>query len=150
VSRKLSRRTFLGQLGGVTAASLTAGVAGVPSLRSLNPAVADAAEMAPTAAQDRRWHRGLPTHPAYPAGLAAIAGACATVLKAFFSESFIISNPVVASADGLSLIPYKGTDLTVGGKLNKLASNIALGRNTAGVHWRSDGIKESSCWGAMY
>jgi hypothetical protein len=27
----------------------------------------------------------------------------------------------------------------VGGELNKLASNIALGRDIAGVHWRSDG-----------
>jgi hypothetical protein len=25
--------------------------------------------------------------------------------------------------------------------LNKLASNIAFGRDTAGVHWRSDGIE---------
>jgi hypothetical protein len=25
--------------------------------------------------------------------------------------------------------------------LNKLAANIALGRDTAGVHWRSDGIE---------
>jgi hypothetical protein len=31
--------------------------------------------------------------------------------------------------------------LTVGGELNKLAANIALGRDTAGVHWRSDGIE---------
>ena len=28
--------------------------------------------------------------------------------------------------------------MTVGGELNKLAANIALGRNIAGVHWRSD------------
>jgi hypothetical protein len=28
--------------------------------------------------------------------------------------------------------------LTVGGELNKLAANISLGRNAAGVHWRSD------------
>lgn len=70
-----------------------------------------------------------------------IAGACVTVLKAFFNESFIIPNPVVASADGLSLALYKGSNLTVGGELNKLAANIALGRNTAGVHWRSDGIE---------
>jgi hypothetical protein len=28
--------------------------------------------------------------------------------------------------------------LTVGGELNKLASNVAIGRNIAGVHWRSD------------
>ncbi len=26
----------------------------------------------------------------------------------------------------------------MGGELNKLASNIATGRNIAGVHWRSD------------
>jgi hypothetical protein len=26
----------------------------------------------------------------------------------------------------------------VGGELNKLAANIAIGRNAAGVHWRSD------------
>ncbi|MBI3303169.1 MAG: vanadium-dependent haloperoxidase, partial [Deltaproteobacteria bacterium] len=87
------------------------------------------------------YPEGCPTHPAYPAGHAAIAGACATVLKAFFKESFVIPNPVMASPDGLSLVPYKGNDLTVGGELNKLASNIALGRNTAGVHWRSDGIE---------
>jgi hypothetical protein len=43
--------------------------------------------------------------------------------------------------DGLALVPYKGVDLTVGGELSKLASNIALGRNTAGVHWRSDGVE---------
>jgi membrane-associated phospholipid phosphatase len=87
------------------------------------------------------YPQGCPTHPAYPAGHAAIAGACATVLKAFFNEAFVIPNPVLASPDGLSLLPYKGTDLTVGGELNKLASNIALGRNTAGVHWRSDSIE---------
>jgi hypothetical protein len=31
--------------------------------------------------------------------------------------------------------------LTVGGELNKLAGNFALGRDFAGVHWRSDGIE---------
>ncbi|HEX9665971.1 MAG TPA: phosphoesterase, partial [Thermodesulfobacteriota bacterium] len=34
--------------------------------------------------------------------------------------------------------PYTGPDLTVGGELNKLAANIAIGRNFAGIHWRSD------------
>eukprot|EP00964_Phaeocystis_antarctica_P021127 scaffold11695_cov70-Phaeocystis_antarctica.AAC.4 len=37
---------------------------------------------------------------------------------------------------------YKGADkgdLTIVGELNKLASNAALGRNFAGVHFRSDG-----------
>jgi len=80
------------------------------------------------------YPEGCPTHPAYPAGHAAIAGACATVLKAFFSEAFVIPEPVVASSDGLSLIRYKGSTLTVGSELNKLASNIALGRDAAGVH----------------
>ena len=28
--------------------------------------------------------------------------------------------------------------LTVGGELDKLAANVAFGRNIAGVHWRSD------------
>jgi membrane-associated phospholipid phosphatase len=81
---------------------------------------------------------GSPTHPSYGAGHATVAGACVTILKAFFDESFIIPDPVAASADGLSLVPYNGRDLTVGGELNKLASNVAVGRNIAGVHWRSD------------
>ena len=77
-------------------------------------------------------------HPSYPAGHAAIAGACTTVLKAFFDESFIMLDPMVASDDGQSLVRYQGRELTVGGELNKLASNIAMGRNTAGIHWRTD------------
>lgn len=87
------------------------------------------------------YPEGCPTHPAYPAGHACIAGTGITVLKAFFNEDFIIPNPVEAKTDGLSIKPYKATPLTIGGELNKLASNIALGRDTAGVHWRSDGIE---------
>lgn len=85
------------------------------------------------------YAEGCPTHSSYPAAHAVVAGACATMLKAFFKESFIIPNPVVASADGLSLLPYAGPSLTVGGELNKLATNTGLGRNAAGVHYRSDG-----------
>jgi hypothetical protein len=81
---------------------------------------------------------GCPTHPSYTAGHATVAGACVTILKAMFDERFVIPNPVVPTADGLSLEPYSGPPLTVGGELNKLASNIATGRNLAGVHWRSD------------
>ncbi len=84
---------------------------------------------------------GSPLHPSYPAGHAAIAGACTTILKAFFNESFILPEPVQASADGLMLIPYTGPALTLGGELNKLASNVSLGRDTAGLHYRSDGIE---------
>jgi membrane-associated phospholipid phosphatase len=85
---------------------------------------------------------GCPTHPSYSAGHATVAGACVTILKAQFDESFVIQNSVVPSADGLSLEPYRGSaTLTVGGELNKLASNIATGRNLAGVHWRSDALE---------
>jgi hypothetical protein len=94
------------------------------------------------------YPEGSPLHPSYPAGHPAIAGACVTVLKAFFKESFLISNPVQATADGLTLLPLSGVvgqpitlsgpRLTIGGELNKLAANIGFGRNFAGVHWRSD------------
>jgi hypothetical protein len=87
------------------------------------------------------YAEGCPTHPSYPAGHAVVAGACATVLKAFFDESFEIHRPVEAAADGLSLLPYRGPELNVGGELNKLAANIAMGRNAGGVHWRSDAIE---------
>ncbi|HEX8275244.1 MAG TPA: vanadium-dependent haloperoxidase [Longimicrobiaceae bacterium] len=87
------------------------------------------------------YPEGAPTHPAYGAGHATLSGACATILKAFLDEGKAIENPVVASADGLSLLPYGGPDaaqMTVGGEINKLAGNIALFRDAAGVHWRSD------------
>jgi hypothetical protein len=92
-----------------------------------------------TALLPQAYPEGCPTHPSYPAGHAVIAGACATVLKACLDESHVLPEPVVASADGLTLQPWKGADLTVGGELDKLAANTALGRNFAGLHWRSDG-----------
>jgi hypothetical protein len=81
---------------------------------------------------------GSPTHPSYTAGHATVAGACVTILKAFFDESAVIPNPKMPADDGFSLLSYTGPALTVGGELNKLASNVANGRNIAGVHWRSD------------
>ena len=87
------------------------------------------------------YPEGNPQHPSYGEGHGVIAGACVTALKAFFNESFVMPNPVVASDDGQSLLPYTGFDagqITVGGELNKLANNVALGRDMAGVHWRSD------------
>jgi hypothetical protein len=84
---------------------------------------------------------GSPAHPAYPSGHATVSGACATVLKALFDESFVIPNPVESNDDGTALDPWIGADLTFGGEIDKLAANIALGRDTAGVHWRSDGIQ---------
>jgi membrane-associated phospholipid phosphatase len=87
------------------------------------------------------YPEGSPSHPAYPAGHAAFAGAGATMLKAFYNEAFLVPSPVVASADGTTLVPYAAGPLTVGNELNKLASNIAVGRDASGVHWRSDGAE---------
>jgi membrane-associated phospholipid phosphatase len=87
------------------------------------------------------YPEGSPTHPAYPAGHAAFAGAGATILKAFFDETFVVPAPVVATPDGSALLPYAGGALTVGNELNKLASNIAVPRDAAGVHWRTDALE---------
>jgi hypothetical protein len=84
------------------------------------------------------YPEGSPTHPSYPAAHATIAGACATVLKAFFNEDFETPDPVQAASDGLSLDPWRGPGLKLGNEIDKLASNISFGRDAAGVHYRSD------------
>jgi len=101
---------------------------------------------------------GSPQHPSYAQGHATMAGACATILKAAVDGSvpyqslpneITLTGPVfagsttivAASSDGLSLVPYTGSDadqITVNGEINKLASNIGMARNFAGIHWRSD------------
>ncbi|HYW10042.1 MAG TPA: hypothetical protein VE913_23955, partial [Longimicrobium sp.] len=61
--------------------------------------------------------------------------------KAFFNENAQVESPRIPNAAGTALLPYTGPgagSLTVGGELNKLAGNISLFRNGAGVHWRSD------------
>ena len=63
------------------------------------------------------------------------------VLKAMFNPGFVIPDPVVPTDDGLSLLPYKGKPATVSGELNKLAFNMAFGRDTALVHFRRDEIE---------
>ena len=87
---------------------------------------------------------GCPAHPSYAEAHSSGAGASITALKWLFDESFVIPNPVVATDDGQSLIAYTESDagqMTVGGELNKLASNIALGRDIEAVHWRSDAVE---------
>src|ERR1700682_2170670 len=85
---------------------------------------------------------GSPTHPSYPTGHGVVAGACITILKFFFDGNFVIPNPLVPTHDGLSLLPYEGSDrdqITVNGELNKLAHNVTFGHGIhAGIHWRSD------------
>jgi len=136
VHRRLRPEEFGGRVHNV----LT-GAANYPINRELldSQAVAEVFEKFGSYLLPQAYAEGCPTHSAYPAGHACVAGAGATMLKAFFKESFIIPNPVVASADGLELLPYTGPLLTVGGEINKLATNVGLGRNAAGVHYRSDG-----------
>ncbi|MBZ5597995.1 MAG: vanadium-dependent haloperoxidase [Acidobacteriia bacterium] len=85
---------------------------------------------------------GSPTHPSYPTGHGTVAGACITFLKFFFDQNYVIPNPMVPTNDGLSLVPYTGSDagqITVGGELNKLAHNVSFGHGIhAGIHWRQD------------
>lgn len=85
---------------------------------------------------------GSPTHPSYPTGHGTVGGACVTFLKFFFDGSYVIPNPLVPTSDGLSLVPYTGSDagqINVNGELNKLAHNVSYGHGIhAGIHWRSD------------
>ncbi len=83
------------------------------------------------------WPEGAPLHPAYPAAHAATAGAMVTVLKAYYAEEWVLPDAVAPSPDGRELQPAD-EPLTVGGELDKLAWNLALGRAFAGVQWRSD------------
>lgn len=99
---------------------------------------------------------GSPTHPAYGAGHATVAGACVTVLKAFF-EMFeadgVTERPwpwAVFQSDFAASNQNEGGELeelaaagtshgyTVQGELDKLAMNIANARNMAGVHYYTD------------
>jgi hypothetical protein len=82
---------------------------------------------------------GSPVFSAYPGGGAGVAAVAVTVLKAFFDESRTIANPVQPDpGDPTRLVPYTGPPLTVGGELNKLGMNFAMGRNWTGIHWWSD------------
>ncbi|MHC4377661.1 MAG: vanadium-dependent haloperoxidase, partial [Planctomycetota bacterium] len=108
---------------------------------------------------------GSPMHPAYGAGHATVAGACVTILKAFFDHHQPLAVAIPkggkeASADtayapkldkstqDATLEPKPVLDrdgnpaqLTVEGELNKLASNISIGRDWAGVHYFTDYIE---------
>lgn len=106
---------------------------------------------------------GSPMHPTYGAGHATVAGACTTIVKAFFDTGTVlgtngkegdcnegkvgfyrnISKPVcfepsAESACKVLEAKYPQCPLTLEGELNKLAANIAIGRNMAGVHYFSD------------
>lgn len=84
------------------------------------------------------YPEGCPLHPSYPAGHATIAGACSVVLKACFDSSMLLPGCVEPSPDGLSVRSCSNYSPTVGDEINKLAFNIAMGRDWAGIHYRSD------------
>lgn len=82
---------------------------------------------------------GSPMHPSYGAGHATVAGACVTILKAFFDHGYVLPQPYVNTTDGTSLQSVDHSlALTVEGELNKLAANISIGRDWAGVHFFTD------------
>lgn len=80
---------------------------------------------------------GSPVHPAYGSGHSTYIGAGVTMIKAFYRD-FPIRNPQVPTPDGLALVPYTDGPLMMFDELDKLTSNIGMGRLFAGVHWRSD------------
>ncbi|MET0387926.1 MAG: twin-arginine translocation pathway signal protein, partial [Polyangiales bacterium] len=82
---------------------------------------------------------GAPNHGSYPGGASENTAINTTLLKAFYDENYVIPDPVQPDpSDPTKLIPYVGPPLTIGGELNKLATNLGQGRNWLGVHWRSD------------
>ncbi|CAM9199332.1 unnamed protein product [Choristocarpus tenellus] len=78
--------------------------------------------------------QGSPTHPSYPAGHSVNSGAATTVLKAFLGPNGknCVDSPAYISDCGLERFPLEEGStpscLTWTGELNKLASNIAMGR----------------------
>lgn len=85
---------------------------------------------------------GSPTHPSYGAGHATLAGACVTILKAWFDSERLYTDfaPLYQpNAEGTALVGFPvDIPVTVAEELNKLASNVGIARNIGGVHWRSD------------
>ena len=65
------------------------------------------------------------------------------MLKAFFKHDEKLDFAYQPTADGQNLRPDTSSQgaLTVEGELNKLTSNIAIGRNWAGVHYFTDYIE---------
>ena len=84
------------------------------------------------------YPEGCPLHPSYPAGHAAIAGACSVILKACFDGNMLMPGCVEPGKDGLSLVPCSNYSPTINDEINKLAFNISMGRDWAGIHYRSD------------
>lgn len=112
----------------------------------------DASSTEPSLFLPMAYPEGSPMHPSYGAGHAAVAGACTTILKAFFDHGWELplqdaqgnriayeANRTGSKLEAVNLLA--GERLTVEGELNKLASNISIGRDWAGVHYFTDYIE---------
>ncbi|AZH24364.1 phosphatase PAP2 family protein [Haloplanus aerogenes] len=66
-------------------------------------------------------------------------GGTTTVQSTRLAPVTEVSTALGATAD--SLAEVRTATITVNDELNKLATNVALGRNWAGIHYRSDGIE---------
>ncbi|HEY1187416.1 MAG TPA: vanadium-dependent haloperoxidase, partial [Gemmata sp.] len=112
---------------------------------------------------------GSPTHPAYGAGHATVAGVCVTVLKAYFQtleadgktpvklntltereapygsgttfQAYVTGVNKAGEGVRTPLSKAESDKLTIEGELNKLAMNVAMGRSMGGVHWRTDNTR---------
>ena len=125
-------------------------------------AAQNGADAAPSWLLPMAFPEGSPMHPAYGAGHATVAGACVTVLKAFFemgdygSRTLFVDPAADAPDARKAYVPVSaGPDdpggflkaldvpggLTLVGELNKLAWNISNARNIAGVHYYTDYIE---------
>ena len=91
------------------------------------------------------YPEGSPLHPSYPSGHATLAGACITVIKAFMNDTAKLNTlikPVKPDPHNptllVPLIEEGEDEMTVASELDKLAFNVAFGRNFAGIHYRKD------------
>ena len=135
----MHRRLRPEELGGrLEAAAAGAPVAAWPDARFLqSDACGEVRRRTGSLLLPQAWPEGAPLHPAYPAAHAATAGAMVTVLKAYYATDWVLPDPVEPTPDGRELMAIDAS-LTVGGELDKLAWNVAMGRAWAGVQWRAD------------
>jgi hypothetical protein len=133
------RRVRPEELGGLINMTRT-GMKGYP----LHPSLLHSEAVEATCAQTKSYllpqayPEGCPMHPSYPSGHAAIAGACSVVLKACYDGSMLLPACVEPSLDGLTLHPCTNYFPTVNDEIDKLTFNVAMGRDWAGIHYRTD------------
>ncbi|MEL7025844.1 MAG: bromoperoxidase [Pseudomonadota bacterium] len=166
---EVALQSMLAQLNGTCPTLMAA----VSHLNALSPAVGspNVPGRATNYLLPMAFPEGSPMHAAYGAGHATVAGACVTILKAFFdlfryrgarltrtdAEAAQAQNNIWRPASILDTRTGLGLEhlfeagpggthlrsagkqpLTVQGELNKLAANISIGRNMAGVHFYAD------------